>query len=170
MFSISSAFLLSSIVGEPVTVPQIKDPSPETVDRYHNMYICSLLKLFHEHKMKYGLGENAELRILWQAPEWWNERISESLLNMNYNGRFLTSLHALHTCLAFFNMWAYQRNGHNTKRERLTNVQKCSKCNYVQDLGIHDMFKYMTWLYMYSEYAYSVYYRQTDQCIHGMRC
>lgn len=55
---------ITTVVGEPVTVPQIKDPSTETVDRYHNMYICSLLKLFHEHKMKYGLGENAELRIL----------------------------------------------------------------------------------------------------------
>ncbi|XP_069842687.1 diacylglycerol O-acyltransferase 2-like [Dendropsophus ebraccatus] len=55
---------ITTVVGEPVTVPQIKEPSPETVERYHNMYKCSLLKLFHEHKTKYGLGENAELRIL----------------------------------------------------------------------------------------------------------
>ncbi|XP_075040613.1 diacylglycerol O-acyltransferase 2-like [Mixophyes fleayi] len=55
---------ITTVIGEPVTVPQIEDPSPEIVDRYHNMYRCSLLKLFHEHKTKYGLGENAELRIL----------------------------------------------------------------------------------------------------------
>ncbi|XP_066435887.1 diacylglycerol O-acyltransferase 2-like [Eleutherodactylus coqui] len=55
---------LTTVVGEPVTVPQIQNPSPEIVARYHNMYKCSLLKLFHEQKTKYGLGENAELRIL----------------------------------------------------------------------------------------------------------
>lgn len=55
---------ITTVIGEPVTVPQIKDPSPETVDLYHNMYKRSLIRLFHEHKTKYGLGENAELRIL----------------------------------------------------------------------------------------------------------
>ncbi|XP_040261044.1 diacylglycerol O-acyltransferase 2-like [Bufo bufo] len=55
---------ITTVVGEPVTVPQIKDPIPEIVDQYHNMYKQALLKLFHEHKTKYGLGENAELRIL----------------------------------------------------------------------------------------------------------
>ncbi|XP_073412219.1 diacylglycerol O-acyltransferase 2-like [Dendrobates tinctorius] len=55
---------ITTVVGEPVTVPQIQDPSPEIVDRYHNMYKHSLLKLFNEHKTKYGLGENAELHIL----------------------------------------------------------------------------------------------------------
>ncbi|XP_063793171.1 diacylglycerol O-acyltransferase 2-like isoform X2 [Pseudophryne corroboree] len=55
---------ITTVIGEPVTVPQIQDPSPEIVDRYHNMYKCSLLRLFHENKTKHGLGENAELRIL----------------------------------------------------------------------------------------------------------
>ncbi|PIO16267.1 hypothetical protein AB205_0052330 [Aquarana catesbeiana] len=55
---------ITTVIGEPVTVPQIKDPSPETLDLYHNMYKRSLIRLFHEHKTKYGLGENAELRIL----------------------------------------------------------------------------------------------------------
>ncbi|XP_063288269.1 diacylglycerol O-acyltransferase 2-like [Pelobates fuscus] len=55
---------ITTVIGEPVTVPQIKDPSAETVDLYHELYKRSLLKLFHEHKTKYGLAEGTELRIL----------------------------------------------------------------------------------------------------------
>ncbi|KYO38391.1 diacylglycerol O-acyltransferase 2 [Alligator mississippiensis] len=55
---------ITTVVGEPMTVPKIEDPSHETVDLYHGMYIRSLLKLFNEHKAKYGLSETDELRIL----------------------------------------------------------------------------------------------------------
>lgn len=51
-------------VGEPVMVPKIEDPSCETVDMYHEMYVRSLLKLFNENKTKYGLSETDELHIL----------------------------------------------------------------------------------------------------------
>ena len=51
-------------VGEPVAVPKIEDPSCETVDMYHEMYVRSLLKLFNENKTKYGLSETDELHIL----------------------------------------------------------------------------------------------------------
>ncbi|CAM5140422.1 unnamed protein product [Eretmochelys imbricata] len=55
---------ITTVIGEPVTVPRIKEPSHETVDLYHAMYIRSLLKLFNDHKAKYGLSEADELRIL----------------------------------------------------------------------------------------------------------
>ncbi|XP_075291582.1 diacylglycerol O-acyltransferase 2-like [Opisthocomus hoazin] len=55
---------ITTVVGEPVTVPKIEDPSCETVDMYHEMYVRSLLKLFEENKTKYGLAETDELRIL----------------------------------------------------------------------------------------------------------
>ncbi|XP_009463522.1 PREDICTED: diacylglycerol O-acyltransferase 2-like [Nipponia nippon] len=55
---------ITTVVGEPVTVPKIEDPSCETVDMYHEMYIRSLLKLFNENKTKYGLLETDELHIL----------------------------------------------------------------------------------------------------------
>lgn len=51
-------------VGEPVMVPKIEDPSCETVDMYHEMYVRSLLKLFNENKTKYGLSETDKLHIL----------------------------------------------------------------------------------------------------------
>ncbi|NWH61908.1 DGAT2 acyltransferase, partial [Geococcyx californianus] len=55
---------ITTVVGEPVMVPKIEEPSSETVDMYHEMYIRSLLKLFNENKTKYGLSETDELRIL----------------------------------------------------------------------------------------------------------
>ncbi|KAM4661001.1 diacylglycerol O-acyltransferase 2-like isoform 1-T1 [Amazona ochrocephala] len=55
---------ITTVVGEPVTVPKIEDPSREVVDMYHEMYIHSLLKLFNENKTKYGLSEMDELHIL----------------------------------------------------------------------------------------------------------
>ncbi|KFQ40704.1 Diacylglycerol O-acyltransferase 2, partial [Mesitornis unicolor] len=54
---------ITTVVGEPVMVPKIEDPSCETVDMYHEMYIRSLLKLFNENKTKYGMSETDELRI-----------------------------------------------------------------------------------------------------------
>lgn len=47
-----------------MTVPKIEDPSQETVDMYHEMYIRSLLKLFNENKTKYGMAETDELHIV----------------------------------------------------------------------------------------------------------
>ncbi|KAI6078305.1 Diacylglycerol O-acyltransferase 2-like protein [Aix galericulata] len=55
---------ITTVVGEPVAVPKIEDPSRETVDMYHEMYVRSLLKLFNENKTKYGLSEADELRIV----------------------------------------------------------------------------------------------------------
>ncbi|KAK2530285.1 diacylglycerol O-acyltransferase 2 [Columba guinea] len=55
---------ITTVVGEPVTVPKIEDPSQETVDMYHEMYVRSLLKLFNENKTKYGMAETDELHII----------------------------------------------------------------------------------------------------------
>ncbi|XP_009571320.1 PREDICTED: acyl-CoA wax alcohol acyltransferase 2, partial [Fulmarus glacialis] len=55
---------ITTVVGEPVAVPKIENPSCETVDMYHEMYVRSLLKLFNENKTKYGLSETDELHIL----------------------------------------------------------------------------------------------------------
>uniref|UniRef100_A0A803VJZ6 Acyltransferase n=1 Tax=Ficedula albicollis TaxID=59894 RepID=A0A803VJZ6_FICAL len=53
-----------SRVGEPLAVPKVENPSRELVDRYHELYISALLKLFNENKTKYGLSESDELHIL----------------------------------------------------------------------------------------------------------
>lgn len=55
---------LSVSVGEPITVPKIEDPTAETVDLYHGMYIKSLLSLFDKYKARFGLKESDVLHIL----------------------------------------------------------------------------------------------------------
>ncbi|XP_017597274.1 PREDICTED: diacylglycerol O-acyltransferase 2-like [Corvus brachyrhynchos] len=55
---------ITTVVGEPVAVPKVENPSRELVDRYHELYIHALLKLFKENKTKYGLSESDELHIL----------------------------------------------------------------------------------------------------------
>lgn len=47
-----------------MTVPRVENPSRELVDKYHELYVRSLLQLFDENKTKYGLLETDELHIL----------------------------------------------------------------------------------------------------------
>uniref|UniRef100_A0A670KLI6 Acyltransferase n=1 Tax=Podarcis muralis TaxID=64176 RepID=A0A670KLI6_PODMU len=55
---------VTTVIGEPLVVPRMENPTCEMVDRYHAMYIDSLRKLFDDHKATYGLSETAELQIL----------------------------------------------------------------------------------------------------------
>ncbi|XP_063058821.1 diacylglycerol O-acyltransferase 2 [Engraulis encrasicolus] len=48
---------ITTVVGEPITVPKTENPSPEVVDMYHAMYIRSLVTLFDKHKIRHGLKE-----------------------------------------------------------------------------------------------------------------
>lgn len=51
------------VVGEPITVPKIEDPTEEMVDLYHDMYIRSLQSLFDRFKTRYGLKESDILHV-----------------------------------------------------------------------------------------------------------
>ncbi|XP_004615831.1 diacylglycerol O-acyltransferase 2-like protein 6 [Sorex araneus] len=55
---------ITTVVGEPIPVPRIKDPDKKTVDKYHTLYISALQKLFDEHKVHYGIPETQELTIM----------------------------------------------------------------------------------------------------------
>ncbi|CAJ1064533.1 diacylglycerol O-acyltransferase 2 [Xyrichtys novacula] len=54
---------ITTIVGEPITVPKIEDPSEEMVDLYHSMYVKSLQCLFDKYKTRFGLKESDILCI-----------------------------------------------------------------------------------------------------------
>ncbi|KAF3841490.1 hypothetical protein F7725_007352 [Dissostichus mawsoni] len=54
---------ITTIVGEPITVPKIEDPTDEMVDLYHTMYIKSLQCLFDKYKTRSGLKESDVLYI-----------------------------------------------------------------------------------------------------------
>ncbi|XP_072483433.1 acyl-CoA wax alcohol acyltransferase 1 [Notamacropus eugenii] len=53
-----------TVVGEPVMVPKIENPSQETVDKYHTLYIEALQNLFDEYKTQYGASKTQELLFL----------------------------------------------------------------------------------------------------------
>ncbi|KAG5836830.1 hypothetical protein ANANG_G00232790 [Anguilla anguilla] len=55
---------ITSVVGQPITVPKIENPSKEVVDRYHTMYMDSLRELFDKYKTQFGLKESEVLMIL----------------------------------------------------------------------------------------------------------
>lgn len=44
-------------------MPRIEDPTEETVDLYHAMYIEALLNLFDKNKTQFGLEESDVLHV-----------------------------------------------------------------------------------------------------------
>lgn len=57
------AVVFSLLVGEPITVPKIEDPTEEMVALYHEMYTKALLDLFDKYKTQFGLKESDVLHI-----------------------------------------------------------------------------------------------------------
>uniref|UniRef100_A0A4W4FUQ6 Acyltransferase n=1 Tax=Electrophorus electricus TaxID=8005 RepID=A0A4W4FUQ6_ELEEL len=54
---------INTVVGEPITVPKVEEPTPDIVDMYHDMYIRSLTELFDKYKTRFGLEETESLLI-----------------------------------------------------------------------------------------------------------
>ncbi|MEJ1281431.1 hypothetical protein NN561_012381 [Cricetulus griseus] len=55
---------VTTVVGEPLPLPKIENPSQEIVAKYHTLYIDALRKLFDQHKTKFGISETQELVIV----------------------------------------------------------------------------------------------------------
>ncbi|KAM5221559.1 acyl-CoA wax alcohol acyltransferase 2 [Ctenodactylus gundi] len=55
---------VTTVVGEPLLLPKIENPSQKDVDKYHVLYIDAVRKLFDEHKTKFGISETQELEII----------------------------------------------------------------------------------------------------------
>ncbi|XP_055986138.1 acyl-CoA wax alcohol acyltransferase 1 [Sorex fumeus] len=53
-----------TVVGEPLPLPKIENPSQEMVDKYHTLYMDALHKLFEEHKAHYGFSKTQKLIFL----------------------------------------------------------------------------------------------------------
>lgn len=51
------------LVGEPITVPKVEEPTRVMVELYHAMYIKSLRSLFDKYKTRFGLKESDILHI-----------------------------------------------------------------------------------------------------------
>lgn len=44
---------LTTVVGTPIDVPKVVEPSRKLIDEYHAKYVDALTRLFEEHKEKY---------------------------------------------------------------------------------------------------------------------
>lgn len=55
---------ITLVVGQPIEMPFIKEPSPEEVDMHHSLYIEKLKELYDTHKHKYNEPKNKELVII----------------------------------------------------------------------------------------------------------
>jgi uncharacterized protein YfkK (UPF0435 family) len=51
-------------VGKPIDLPKIENPEEEIIEKYHQIFIEELTKLFEEHKTKYSLHPNEMELIL----------------------------------------------------------------------------------------------------------
>ncbi|XP_033001872.1 diacylglycerol O-acyltransferase 2 [Lacerta agilis] len=54
---------ITTVVGEPITVPKVDNPSQKEVDFYHSLYVSSLIRLFDKYKTKFGLPETEVLEV-----------------------------------------------------------------------------------------------------------
>uniref|UniRef100_A0AC34FEZ2 Acyltransferase n=1 Tax=Panagrolaimus sp. ES5 TaxID=591445 RepID=A0AC34FEZ2_9BILA len=55
---------IATVVGAPIRVKMNSNPSKKEIDNLHDEYVSALIKLFDEHKVKYGVPEDAQLRIV----------------------------------------------------------------------------------------------------------
>ncbi|XP_027000014.2 2-acylglycerol O-acyltransferase 3b [Tachysurus fulvidraco] len=55
---------VTTVVGSPISVPHVYNPSEQQVDHYHTLYMESLSELFHTHKSSCGLADTHQLRII----------------------------------------------------------------------------------------------------------
>jgi hypothetical protein len=53
---------LHVVVGPPVELPKLEQPSQEDVNKYHALYVQALQALFEKHKKAYA-GEGATLEV-----------------------------------------------------------------------------------------------------------
>ena len=56
-------FFCYLIVGEPIDVIQVPQPTSEEIDRLHQKYLQAVEHLFEKNKMKYGLN-HVQLQII----------------------------------------------------------------------------------------------------------
>ncbi|XP_007940476.1 2-acylglycerol O-acyltransferase 3 [Orycteropus afer afer] len=54
---------VTTVVGQPIHVPQCSNPTKEKIDHYHGLYVKALEQLFEEHKENYGVPASTHLTI-----------------------------------------------------------------------------------------------------------
>jgi hypothetical protein len=48
---------LTLVIGRPIQLPKIMNPTKEEIERYHGVFIEEMSRVFEENKVKHGMGE-----------------------------------------------------------------------------------------------------------------
>lgn len=59
----SSSSILT-VVGKPIELPKIEEPTSEDVEKWHKVYCEALSELFEQHKQDAGLADTAALEVM----------------------------------------------------------------------------------------------------------
>lgn len=60
-----SIYIISvSLVGAPIKINKVENPSEEEIDKFHQLYLEGLEKVFEDHKTKYGVPEDIHLEFV----------------------------------------------------------------------------------------------------------
>ena len=55
---------LTTVIGKPLDVPKIAEPSHAQVEHYHSLYMEELVRLFDKYKDIYAKDRKSDLRIV----------------------------------------------------------------------------------------------------------
>jgi len=53
-----------SVVGKPIDVPKIQNPSQEDIDKYHKLYCDALVELWDKYKDEYAKDRKSSIRFV----------------------------------------------------------------------------------------------------------
>lgn len=56
---------IDTVVGAPIVVEKIENPTQEQIDELHEIYVEKLNELFEEHKQRFGVPAETKLVIQW---------------------------------------------------------------------------------------------------------
>lgn len=54
---------ITTVVGKPIRVEQIPQPTQADIDNLHTVYVAALRQLFNNHKLNYGIDKDVKLDI-----------------------------------------------------------------------------------------------------------
>ncbi|KAM8954230.1 diacylglycerol O-acyltransferase 2-like [Pelodytes ibericus] len=55
---------INTVVGKPIPVPRIENPSEQQVEAFHALYVSTLQELFNSHKQRFGLSQSDSLILV----------------------------------------------------------------------------------------------------------
>jgi hypothetical protein len=62
-FAPHDGVVLNQVLGKPIQVAKIENPTQEDIDKAHQQYVDELVRIFNKYKKQYGYGDQ-QLQVL----------------------------------------------------------------------------------------------------------